>query len=122
MYRLGEAMTCIEAFLVCSLIGASTMPFITCGLTSVISFRPPGLSSGFVYHMMTTGLNIAVEWLYLIVAQPAMCLSGVSAVLKVVKAVRKSVTADGAYTILPPQILVAGYALRSKRVTIPKLC
>ena len=55
------------------------------------------------------------------VAQPAMYLSGVAAVLILVKAVKKSVTAAGAYTILPPQIRVAGYALRSKRVTIPKL-
>jgi len=61
MYRLGEAMTCIDAFLVCSLIGASIMPFETWGLTSVISFTPPGLSSGLVYHMIATGLNVAAE-------------------------------------------------------------
>jgi hypothetical protein len=107
-YRLGEAVTCVEAFLVCSLIGASTMPFKTCGLISVISFKPPGLSSGLVYHMIATGLKIADEWLYLMVAQPAMYLSGVAAVLKLVKAVRKSVAALGAYTILPPQMRAAG--------------
>lgn len=97
------------------------MPFMICGLTSVISLKPPGLSSGLVYHIIATGLNVATEWLYLIVAHPAMYLSGVSAALKLVKAVRKSLAADGAYTIRPPQILVAGYALRSKRVTMPKL-
>jgi len=30
-YRLGEAITAREALRVCSLIGASTMPFNTCG-------------------------------------------------------------------------------------------
>lgn len=55
------------------------------------------------------------------VAQPAMYLSGVPAVFMLVKAVKNSVAAPGAYTILPPQIRVAGYASRSKRVTMPKL-
>jgi hypothetical protein len=121
VYRLGEAMTCIDAFLVCSLIGASTMPFDNCGLTSVISFKPPGLSSGLVHHIIATGLKVVAEWLYRIVAQPATYLSDAAAVFRLVKAVKKSVAAAGAYTILPPQIRVAGYALRSKRVTKPKL-
>lgn len=54
-------MTCIEAFLVCSLIGASTIPFEICGFTSVISFKPPGLRSVLVYHIIATGLNFVSE-------------------------------------------------------------
>jgi len=62
--RWGFAMTCRDAFLVTSLIGASTIPFVSCGWTSTIPFIAPGFCEGFVYHMMAIGLNITAVWLY----------------------------------------------------------